>query len=157
MANSKLKGTQFVIPKKLYLTLSNILKKYSDMVGSAGYKRLNGLINNGQCSYEQMKRIKNYFDHYDPNNDDDVQYELNGGQAMRNWINFTLDQARKSVENTKIHNTNAGLTNQFNQAPEQNLVNAAMPPKIRKYPDILTNSPLMEQINKIKQLINKLD
>ena len=86
-----------------------------------------------------------------------MQFELNGGDEMKNWINFTLEQARKSVENTKIHNSNAGLTNQFRAAPEQDLVQAAMPGKVRKYPDLLKNSPLMEELDKIKKLIKLLD
>ena len=48
------------------------------------------------------------------------------------------------------------MTNQFNAAPDSNLDGVArtLKPNIRNYPEEIMNGKLLEQINKIKKLIN---
>jgi hypothetical protein len=158
MANSQLRGMVFNIPEKIYLELTGIYNKYPDRKDTSGYKRLQFLLKNRSCTYEQMKRIKNFFDHFIPDQNNSVEYELNGGQNFRNWVERTLADARGEIKDRKTHHTNAGLTNQFRQHSDNNkLINAIKPPQVRAYPDIMTNSALMEQINKIKKIIYLID
>lgn len=160
----ELENRQFPIPEKLQVILQKILETYGDRTTSQGYKRLKNLLQQGQCNGNHLKRIKHYFDHIDPNTLDEngqIEYLLNGGDYMKNWVYKELDTARKNIDSTKTHNTNAGLENQFNAAPNQNLnVNTvrSLMPTVRTYPDdIMTNNKLMEQINKIKHIIKKLN
>ena len=159
----ELENRQFPIPEKLQLILQKILETYGDRTTSRGYKRLKNLLQQGQCSGNHLKRIKNYFDHIDPNSLDEngqIEYLLNGGDYMKKWVYNELEKTRKNIDSTKTHNTNAGLENQFNVAPNQNLnantVKSVMP-SVRNYPEnIMGNNKLMEEISKIKNIINKL-
>jgi hypothetical protein len=85
-----------------------------------GYKRLEGLINEPKVSYEQLKRIKNFFDTHSTSNTDymddrkqDTQFILNGGRKMKDWVNGTLDSARQGVEAPKKAKHSIGMTNQY--------------------------------------------
>jgi hypothetical protein len=154
----ELENKVFPIPEKLLNILNKIYETYSDRTTLEGYKRLKNLLNNPKCTGIHLKRIKNYFDTVDPNNLDQIEYLLNGGDYMKRWVTKTLDQARANIEGTKIHKTNAGLENQFRSAPSDEFnPDSVMPSKIRNYPADVMNPKLMEQINKIKDIINKID
>ncbi len=54
----------------------------------------------GQSTYQQLGRIKNFFDNYDGNKED-APYVLNGEDYMRNWVNQTLDYMRRGDQQTQ--------------------------------------------------------
>lgn len=160
----QLENKVFPIPEKLLGILQKILDTYGNYTTSKGYKRLKNLLQQGQCDGNHLKRIKNYFDITNPNILDDngqIEYLLNGGDYLKDWVYQQLDNARQNIDGSKIHNTNAGLENQFNAAPNQNLnhnVARSLIPTIRNYPgEVMTNNKLMEEINKIKKIINHLN
>lgn len=155
MANSKLTGKLFQIPEKILKSISIALKKFSDKTKNAGYSRAISLLQNKQCTYEQLKRIKNYFDYVDFDNYDEIQYLLNGGELMQKWVDFTLEQARSGVKGTKYARRNSGMDNQFRKDAEDNFMPAT--PNIRSAPSFMSTSDLMEEVNKIKNLIEKLN
>ncbi len=154
MSNSKLVGKEFELPDKVLAELNKNLKKFADQRDSKGFNRAIFLINKKSCSYEQMKRIKNYFDTITDDNFDEVEYLLNGGDIMKKWLYFTLDQARKSVYGTKSARKNAGMSNQF-LAHNDDQVNPVTP-TLKKTPEFMSTSDLMLEINKIKELTKKM-
>lgn len=154
MANSKLQHKEFPVPEKVLIDLSNSLKKFSDKTNSKGFNRAIFILQRKSCTYEQLKRIKNYFDSLTDENFDEIEYLLNGGDLMKKWVNFVLDQARRSVKGTKTARANAGLENQF-RADTEDTVNPVTP-TIKKVPEFMSTSALIEEINKIKEITKNL-
>ena len=120
MANSSLQGYSWDIPEELHSHLRRTMNAYKGDKNVEGYKRLEGLINEPKVSYEQLKRIKNFFDGHTTSNTDhmddkkqDTQFILNGGRKMRDWVNGTLNSARQGVESPKKAKHSIGMTNQY--------------------------------------------
>jgi hypothetical protein len=120
MANSSLQGYSWDIPGELHSHLRRTMNAYKGDKNVEGYKRLEGLINEPKVSYEQLKRIKNFFDTHSTSNTDymddrkqDTQFILNGGRKMKDWVNGTLDSARQGVEAPKKAKHSIGMTNQY--------------------------------------------
>jgi hypothetical protein len=155
MANSKLIGKLFPVPDKVLLVLGKNLKKFSNMRDSKGFNRAIFILERRACTYEQLKRIKNYFDSINDENFNEIEYLLNGGDIMKKWVYFTLDQARKSVNGSKKAKTNAGMSNQF-RATSDNEVNPVTP-TLKSTPEFMSTQDLMEEINRINNLTKILN
>jgi hypothetical protein len=155
MSNSKLIGKIFPVPDKILKELSKNLKKFSDKRESKGFNRAIFILERRACTYEQLKRIKNYFDYITDDNYDEVEYLLNGGDVMKDWVNYTLDQARKSVYGTKSARKNSGMENQFRSDAKDNLTPPT--PTLKSTPEFMSTSELMEELNTIKTINKKLN
>jgi hypothetical protein len=155
MSNSKLIGKIFPVPEKVLKELGKNLKKFSDKRESKGFNRAIFILERKACTYEQLKRIKNYFDYITDENYDEIEYLLNGGDVMKDWVNYTLDQARKSVYGTKSARKNAGMENQFRSDAKDNL--NPVTPTLKSTPEFMSTSELMEEINKIKKIYKNLN
>ena len=59
-----------------------------------GHKRNEELRNTGYVTYQQLGRIKNWFDNYSGDGKD-APYILNGADYMRNWVEKTIQDLRK--------------------------------------------------------------
>jgi hypothetical protein len=154
MSNSKLVGKVFPVPDKVLMELGKNLKKFSDKRESRGFNRAIFILERRACTYEQLKRIKNYFDMITDDNFDEVEYLLNGGDVMKEWVNYTLAEARKGVHGTKSARKNAGMENQFRADAKDNLTPGA--PTLKSTPEFMSTSDLMEEINKINEISKKL-
>lgn len=108
MANSSLQGYSWDLPEELHGHLKRTMKAYKGDKNVDGYKRLNGLINEPKVSYEQLKRIKHFFDNHSTADVDymddkkqDTEFILNGSRKMRDWVNRTLGTARDNISKVK--------------------------------------------------------
>ncbi len=115
MPNSTLQGKSWDIPEELYGHLRRTMNAYRGDENVEGYQRLKGLIDNKTISYEQLKRIKNFFDNessVDYMNDKKAStpFILNGGNKMRYWVNNILDTARTNIQSKKDVQKNAGTS-----------------------------------------------
>jgi mutator protein MutT len=63
-----------------------------------GVKRAKFMLNNGSITYQAMKRLKNFFDYFNQQSGDRVQFALAGGEAMKQFIDQTLATDRKGVQ-----------------------------------------------------------
>ena len=101
---------------KLPETLINHLGKSFEMVEAdsnvEGYNRNKDLRNEPVLTYQQLKRIKNWFDSYNGNKED-TPFILNGGDRMSKWCNHVLDHWRKTLESGKQIKMDTGMENQF--------------------------------------------
>lgn len=61
-----------------------------------GHNRNEELRNSGYVTYQQLGRIKNWFDNYDGDGTD-APYILNGADYMRNWVESTIQDLRKQT------------------------------------------------------------
>ena len=98
MANSELYDKQHKIPNDILKGINTSL--INNPVGN-GVKRAKFILKNGSLTYQAMKRLKNYFDYFNPQIDDKIQYVLAGGNAMKNFIDQTLNNERDDVKRSK--------------------------------------------------------
>lgn len=96
MANSELYGKEYNVPEEI---LDNIRKTLVNYPNHEGVKRAKHLLKNGVVTYQTLKRLKNFFD--DSKSKDNIQYELAGGDSMKNFVKSTLDSDRNTVEVSK--------------------------------------------------------
>lgn len=99
--NKDLYNKTITLPKEIidYLT---VCFEYLPSANSntEGYNRNKELRDCGYATYQQLGRIKNWFDTYNGDGKD-APYILNGADYMRNWVDRTLDSLRKGDAFTK--------------------------------------------------------
>jgi len=93
--NSELYGKSFIIPKNI---LNNINSALISNPNSEGIKRAKFMLRNGSITYQALERLKNFFNTF---NGDAAQYNLAGGDEMKNFVDQTLNSARNGVEQNK--------------------------------------------------------
>lgn len=123
--NSELKGRRFQIGTNLLKHLETTMANYNGDKSVEGYKRLHNIISmadNGGIKYEEMKRLKNWFDTHQLAKETE-EYILNGGDEMRTWIDSTLNRATKAVKDWKQARKDAGEKNVFIKAHEKDRQN----------------------------------
>lgn len=98
--------------KDLYGQVINIPKEISEYLevcfnhlnncdpNSEGYKRNQELRGTGYVTYQQLGRIKNWFDNYSGDGKD-APYILNGADYMRSWVDRTLESLRNGDSMSK--------------------------------------------------------
>lgn len=110
--NNDLKNRTFPLPDGVRKILQNTLDNYKGDKTVDGYKRLNNILNMQTISYHELKRIKNFFDHYN-GSDKSAEFILNGGEPMKTWVNNTLYTATKAIHDFKQAKKDAGISNAF--------------------------------------------
>lgn len=108
-SNKDLEYKTFKIPDSLYSYLKNILKKCTNKQ-SKGYKRLTNLINNRCISTNEMYQLKNNMENNSIGSD---EYELIGGDKLKNWIDKELNKATSISLNSKNAKRQSGMQNAF--------------------------------------------
>lgn len=98
--NSELYDKKYPIPLPIIGELKAKLMTNSDITGE-GVKRAKFLVKNGYATYQMMKRIKNFFDHFDMDEDSKQEFELSGGEKMRNFIESSLNTDRDGIDRSK--------------------------------------------------------
>jgi hypothetical protein len=163
--NKDLHGRYWNCPDYVLNCLSNAVKTYDstnkDKTPTEGYKRAKGILENNQIEYSHMKRIKNWFDKFDGDHND-MEYRLNGGKTMNNWVDSTLNKETQALKAPKKIKSETGLSNQFisNHEKDNNKVNKhtlkMKLPQIHKgvSQQVWTGKPVYsEEIERIKKLI----
>lgn len=120
--NNELKNRTFPLPDGVRKILQNTLVNYKGDKTVDGYKRLNNILNMQTISYHELKRIKNFFDHYS-GSDKSAEFILNGGEPMKTWVNNTLYTATKAVRDFKQAKKDAGVDNAFIKSHSKNRQN----------------------------------
>ena len=110
--NAELNHRTFIIPPGIEKHLRATLAGYNGDKTVDGYKRLNNILGMKSISYLEMKRIKNFFDHY-MGPDESVEYQLNGGDPMKTWVNNTLQTATTAIRDFKQAKKDMGQSNAF--------------------------------------------
>jgi hypothetical protein len=162
--NSDLDGKFWNCPDYILNTLKNAVNNYEsinkDKKTTEGYKRAKGIIENKKIEYKQLKRIKNWFDTFEGNHND-MEYKLNGGKTMNNWVNSTLNRETQAVKAPKKIKSETGLTNQFikqhskdNTKVNKNTMKIKLP-KISKdvSGQVWRGKPVYEELMRIQELI----
>ena len=120
--NNELKHRTFPLPDGVRKILTKTLSNYNGDKTIEGYKRLNNILEMNTISFQEMKRIKNFFDNYN-GSDKSAEFVLNGGDAMKTWVNNTLYTATKTVHDYKQAKKDAGIDNAFIRPHEKDRQN----------------------------------
>lgn len=134
---------------------TNFLKIKDVPKNSEGYKRNLELQDQKFITYKQLKRIKNFFDNF-KGNQKDVEFRLNGGFEMKNWVNDTLRKLRDGLKITKRNKMDTGMQNQFIKPHEKKDFTNVRPSQkhastMQKYDAAVT-----ESLKRINQIISKI-
>jgi len=143
---------------KLPETLVKHLQKSFEMVEAdsniEGYNRNQELTKNPVVTYQQIKRIKNWFDGYGGKKED-APFVLNGGDRMHKWCNHVLDFWREGNKRSKTIKMDTGMDNQFIKTHDKDGLPQTPGQKhekgINKYDVAVT-----ENIKKINKLIKDI-
>ena len=98
MANQELYDKSYRIPPDVLKGIQTAL--VSNPQGE-GVKRAKFMLKNGAITYQAMKRLKNFFDYFNSQTGDPTQFALAGGQAMKAFIETTLNQDRAGAKRSK--------------------------------------------------------
>jgi hypothetical protein len=113
MPNSSLENKKFKVPDNVFNKINQMLKRVNTNSEQAkGLKRAKDIVSDRKVSYSQMKRLKNYFDSYQGDGNDE-EYKLIGGKITRMWVDKTLGQNRDSIKQSKKTKMDGGMENQF--------------------------------------------
>ena len=98
--NSALYGNTYPIPKQILNKLNSLL--YVNPTGN-GIKRAKNLVKSGNVTYQQLKRLKNFFDTFDSEKTAKSEYDFAGGDDMKYFVESTLERERdKSSKSTEL-------------------------------------------------------
>lgn len=93
--NSELYNKIYKLPVEV---LNNIRVALTSTPQGNGVKRAKFLLKNGVVTYQTLKRLKNFFDYF---NGDEQQYKLAGGDLMKSFVEKTLQSDRDGVQRSK--------------------------------------------------------
>lgn len=157
MANSKLLNSYHKVPQYIIDEISvNLIKKKN--IPSSVKQKAKNIVKNKFLSYENIKRIKNFFDGL---NEVDVDlkseerqlkiqqnkndYMFMGGNKMKTWCESKLKELRDPIQRTKKVKTKfGGLSNQFRKEHTKSFVKAPEMPKVKNMVKDLKPRAIME-------------
>jgi hypothetical protein len=109
--NSELYGNSYRIPENIIKKIQ--AKLYANSGSGDGVRRAKNLVKNGVITYQAMKRLKNFFDSFNPENDSLEQYELAGGEEMKRFIEHKLGSERDKTEKSQQIKRDVGVGNNY--------------------------------------------
>ena len=163
MANSQLQGNYWDLPEELQQHLKRTMRAYNGKENVEGYQRLRNLISNPKVSYEELKRIKNFFDSQSSDTDymDDrkqtTPFILNGGKKMKYWVNSTLENARDSIEAYKKAKTDTGMVGSHYRNDDMSFDNKIKTDDVKiktSHQKRISESQYIYEIKKMENIIN---
>lgn len=157
--NSNLYNKQIHLPKTLldhlYICFTRIPNSDAN---TEGHNRNEELRANGYATYQQLGRIKNYFDNYGGDKTD-APFILNGGDTMRAWVDRTLESMRNGdkldqqiKQDLTTHEIDQELTKDLGWlADVSNLANPS-----KDHHGLIDNLKITEDLKRINDLIKKI-
>ena len=154
--NKDLYGHKVSLPEEVvgYLSQCFDAAKGADE-NTEGFKRNKDLREKGEITYQQLKRMKNWFDSFQ-GNQNDLPYILNGGPYVRNWIEQTLSSMRNDNDLGKEIKSEV-LPNQYIQThTKDDLSNLNRPSKSHKTSIGQYDLQVTESLKRINEIIKKI-
>lgn len=152
--NKDLYGKEYEIPRHLLKILSDSLRKYGNK-STENLKRVQDLIKTGKATYQQLKRIKNWFD--SNGNTSDPEFHLLGGGSFKSWVDQTLNSDRGAIDLSKKAKS-VVMDNQYlgPHTKNNNVGNDLSPSNSHKSNINRHATGLEEQVNRINEIIKNI-
>jgi hypothetical protein len=154
--NSELYGKTYPVPQDVLKYLDQCSKAVGEVDETTeGFKRNKDLREKGEITYQQLKRMKNWFDNFS-GHQDEIPHILNGGHYVRNWVEKTLKGDRDTIDARKQSKSEV-LPNQYIKPHEKddmvsmNRPNQSHNSSINKYDTAIT-----ESLKRINELMKKI-
>jgi hypothetical protein len=139
-----------IIPDSLVKHLGDSFNSVNGNQNVEGYNRNQQLRKGKQATYQQIKRIKSWFDNYSGKKED-APFVLNGGDRMKIWCDEVLRVWRDNDSGGKKIKMDAGMQNQFIDNHEKNqLIKNPLSTHTK------TNSNIDVRVEQEIKLMNKL-
>jgi len=154
--NSELYGKTYPVPQDVLEYLDQCSKAVGEVDETTeGFKRNKDLREKGEITYQQLKRMKNWFDNFN-GLENDLPFILNGGHYVKNWVNDTLGGMRNNVYMGKKAKSEV-LPNQFIQThTKDNLNTMNRQSKSHSSTTGEINKDITESLKRINELIKKI-
>lgn len=153
--NSNLYNKTIELPKEVMEYLQTCFDHVPNSDSSIeGHKRNEELRNTGYVTYQQLGRIKNWFDNYSGDGKD-APYILNGADYMRNWVETTIQDLRKQ------DTTHSEVENIMPDEMDDNFIKdlgpiADMLRPSQEHSTFTQDVRIRESVNRINQLMKKI-
>ena len=139
-----------IIPDSLVKHLNDCFSNVQGNQNVEGFNRNQQLRQSRQATYQQIKRIKSWFENYSGKKED-APFILNGGDRMKSWCDEVLRVWRDNDKSGKTVKMNAGMQNQFIDDHEKNqLIKNPLDSHTK------TNSDIDVRVEQEIKLMNKL-
>jgi hypothetical protein len=145
--NSNLYDRSAKLPEDLIKHLKKCFSSVDANSNTEGFNRNKEIVSNGYVTYQQIKRIKNWFNQYS-GKEDSTPYILNGGERMKKWCDEVLRVWRDNDDSSKRHKSDTGMLNQYIDSHEKNSTNLA-----DKHTSTVDNLKVEQSIKRINKLI----
>lgn len=145
--NSNLYDRKAKLPEDLIKHLKKCFSSVDANSNTEGFNRNKEIVSNGYVTYQQIKRIKNWFDQYSGDKEGG-SYILNGGERMKKWCDEVLRVWRDNDHSSKEHKSDTGMLNQYIDSHEKNSTNLA-----DKHTSTVDNLKVEQSIKRINKLI----
>jgi len=154
--NSDLYGKKIELPEDVVVYLQQCFDAANEQDETTeGYKRNKELRDSGSTTYQQLKRMKNWFDSFN-GHENEIPYILNGGHYVKNWVNDTLGGMRDDVHSLK-KNKSEVLPNQFIDPHEKDgIKDMNRPSKSHSTSSEYYDLKVTESLKRINDLIKKI-
>ena len=111
--NSELYGKTYPVPQDVLEYLDQCSKAVGEVDETTeGFKRNKDLREKGEITYQQLKRMKNWFDNFN-GHQDEIPHILNGGHYVKNWVENTLKGDRDTIWTVKVAKPSAEAREAF--------------------------------------------
>jgi hypothetical protein len=110
--NKELYDRKVKIPESLCGHLSKCFDSVDADSNVEGFNRNKDMRDSGIATYQQIKRIKNWFESYQGTKDE-PSFILNGGDRMEKWCDSVLDHWRKTLDIGNKAKSEGGMENEY--------------------------------------------
>ena len=154
--NSDLYGKTYDIPQSVIDYLHQCHSSAGNVDETTeGYKRNKDLREKKQVSYQQLKRMKNWFDEFN-GHENEIPFILNGGHYVKGWVNNLLQGKRDDVESTKQNKSVVLPNQQIDPHTKNDVRNMNRPSKSHNSTVNQYNTDITENLKRINELIKKI-
>ena len=154
--NKELYNKTIELPKEITEYLQSCFDAVPNSDPSVeGHKRNEELRNSGYVTYQQLGRMKNWFDNYQGDGKD-APFILNGADYVKNWVNSTLDLMRKG-DNFKKSVNKEYMPDEVNQdlADKMGWL-ADMNRPSKEHSTFVQDVKITEDLKRINQIMKKI-
>jgi hypothetical protein len=151
--NSELYGNKIELPEEVKKYLGDCFNSVQADQSADGYRRNISLRKNGFITYQQLKRIKNFFDTYQGDGKD-APFILNGADYMKNWVNSTLTHMRSGTQSNSDEFQPEYIvepSQEFMNVKNLNRPTVSHKNKLEKYDTAVT-----ENLKRINEILKKI-
>ena len=154
--NSELYGKTYPVPQDVLEYLDQCFNAVGEVDETTeGFKRNKDLRDKGEITYQQLKRMKNWFDSFN-GHQDEIPHILNGGHYVRNWVNDTLKGDRDTID-TRKQSTSEVLPNQYIKPHEKDgMISMNRPSQSHNSSINKFDTAITESLKRINELMKKI-